>query len=385
MNIRTVMQREFRRMFIEDGTAACFFIGIPLAYLLLFGILYQGNTVNYIPTVVFDQDQTALSRNLVQAFDDSERFQVVAYVATQEELERYIGEKKAQVSISIPVNFARDIKKGLSAPLLFEVNGSNIIFANTAISAAQDLIGKVYPEIAKTLIEVAGMPPGESYHRANPVEVGIRVLNNPTFGYTNFLLIGLGVYALQLGIMLTVGPLVNREYKQLTVWKGTATSVILLGKMLVYWICGLIVFIAYALICFYLFHLPFHGTVVNLLWIGSSYVFTVAALGCLIGTIAPDEVFAAILPLLYIMPSLLFSGYIWPQTTMNTFGLVFSLLVPVGYAADNMRDLMLNGYAPQLFHNTMVLYVAGVVLLTASGGIFNLRRRKSRPERGAAV
>lgn len=363
-------------MFVQDRTAACFFIGIPLVYLLLFGILYLKNTVTYIPAVVYDQDQTSLSRSLIQAFDDSERFHIVAYVTDQAEMEQFMREKKAQVSIAIPVHFARDIQKGVAAPLLFEVNGSNIIFANTAISAAQDLIGKVYPGIAKKLIEVSGTPPGQSWYHASPVEVGIRILNNPTFSYTNFLLIGLGVYALQLGMMLTIGPLMNREFLKLTAWKGVSALKVLLGKLLAYWLCGFAVFIAYAFICFHVFYLPLRGEFVNLLLIGSAYVFVIAALGCFIGTIAPTEVFAAILPLLYIMPSLLFSGYIWPQMAMNTFSKVFSLLVPVGYMADNTRDLMLNGYAPCLFHDTLVLYLAGTGLLMVSAGIFGYRRKR---------
>lgn len=365
-------------MFIKDRTAACFFIGIPIVYVLLFGILYVGNTVNYIPTIVYDEDQTALSRMVIQAFEDSERFQVIAYAGTQEELEQAMREKKTQAGISIPVNFSRDIKKGASAPLLFEVNGSNIIFANTAISAAQDLIGKVYPGIAKNLIETAGIPPGKSSHLANPVEVGIRILNNPTFGYTNFLLIGLGVYALQMSIILTVGPLVNREFQQLSAWRETATPRILLGKLLMYWLCGFVTFTAYVLICIHLFMLPFRGQVSSLVLLGSAYVFAVAALGCLIGAIAPNEVFAALMPLLYIMPSLLFSGYIWPVMSMNTFSKIFSILVPVGYMADNMRDLLLNGHAPYVCHDAAVLYIAGIILLIFACGVFSLRRSHSK-------
>lgn len=382
MKIREIVKREFHIMFVQNRSAAGFFIGIPLIYLLLFGVLYTANTVNYIPAVVCDQDQTFLSRQLVQAFADSERFQIISRVGTQEELERLMTEKEAQVGISIPVNFARDVKKGATAPVLLEVNGSNIIFANTAISAAQDLVGKFYPQISKQLIETAGVLPGRAAYCANPVEVGIRVLNNPTFGYTNFLLIGLGLYALQIGMMLTVGPLVNREFQHADQWRETSVPAILLGKIVVYWLCGFLTFVAYVMICVHLFTLPFRGVVIQAALLGAAYVFAVAALACLIGVIAPNEEFAALFPLLYIMPSLLFSGYIWPLMSMNTFSYVFSRLVPIGYVADNMRDLMLNGHAPALLHDTVILGVAGIVLLVISSGLFGWRRRKNDISRG---
>ncbi|MEN6565016.1 MAG: ABC transporter permease [Veillonellales bacterium] len=365
-------------MFIKDRSAACFFIGIPIVYVLLFGTLYLKNTVNYTATVVYDEDQTALSREVVRAFEDSDRFRIVAYVDTQEELEQYMREKKSLVGVAIPLHFSRDIKKGVSAPILFEVDGSNIIIANTLIGSAQDLIGKVYPAIAQDLIGVIGMSPGASSHYASPIDVETRILNNPTFGYTNFLLIGLGVYALQTGIVLTVGPLVNREFQRLDAWKETATPLILAGKMLAYWLCGVLTFIGYVLICVYVFTLPFRGGIGELLLLGSGYVFSVAAVGCFIGTVAPGEVMAVLMPLLYIMPALLFSGYIWPQMIMNTFSYVFAKSVPIGYMADNMRDLMLNGYAPHLLHDAGILYMSGLVLLVAAGGIFSLRRKHSK-------
>ena len=89
-----------------------------------------------------------------------------------------------------------------------------------------------------------------------------------------------------------------------------------------------------------------------------------------------NEVYAVQLPMIYIMPALLFSGYIWPHLAMNEFSLAFSKILPLTYMADNVRDLMLSGYAPFLFRDIAILSVFSVVLLAVSTLIFAKRRSR---------
>ncbi len=371
-----VIKREFRLLVTEDRLAALLFGGIPLIYVLLFGILYWEDTVNHIPIVIYDQDQTAVSRSLIQAFDDSRRFQVVAYASTQEEFEQYMREKKAQAGLAIPDDFSRRIKRGIISPVLFEANAANILFSNSAIAAAQEIVANVAAGIGQKLVEAGGPPPDDSLEKAVPFHIRLRVISNPTFSYTNFILAGLGANGLQIGIILVVGPLINKEYQRLRTRPETAGPLLLLGKILVYWLYGMVIFLAYTLISIKWFYLPYNGGIGQLLLIGSAYVFALATLGCLIGAIAPNPIMAAVIPLLYIMPALLFSGYIWPRMAMNTFSLIFSRLAPIAYIADNVRDLLLTGYAPHLFPDALVLYAAGVVLLIISLATFACRRSR---------
>ena len=364
-------------MFVKERTAGIIFVGVPLIYVLLFGNLYDEDTINHIPAVVYDQDQTSLSRSVVQAFDDSRRFRIISYVNTQEEFEEWLREKRAIVGISIPSDFSRHVKKGLGSEVLFEANAGNILFSNSAIASAQEIISNVSAAIGKSLLEAGGELPNDSVKKASPLAVRVRVMNNPTFAYTNFILPGLGANGLQIGIILVAGPLMNQEYRRLNTWYGVKTPVIVLGKLLTYWLCGCTVFIVYTLMAVYWFLLPCRGAWGTMLLIGSAYVFAIAAIGCLIGAIAPDEVQAALLPLLYIMPALLFSGYIWPQLSMNTFSRIFSAVAPISYIADNMRDLMLSGYAPHVFHDAFVLYAAGTIVLILAIMAFGVRRSKA--------
>ena len=77
MNIWQIFKREVHCMFIKDWRRANFIFGASIAYLVIFSLLYAPHVVQNVPLVICDEDQTQLSRSLVQAFADSERFQIV--------------------------------------------------------------------------------------------------------------------------------------------------------------------------------------------------------------------------------------------------------------------------------------------------------------------
>lgn len=363
-------------MFVGEPKTALMLIGIPVVYIVLFGLVYMSNSVKYMPTVVYDQDQTQLSRNLTQAFADSERYEIVAYVTTQEEMEKYLREDKAKVAVVVPPKFTHDVKVGIGSQVLVEVNGSNLMFANAVITSAQEIVQTFSAGVGRNLVEAVGQMPSEALKKAVPIQFGVRILNNPTFSYSNFILAGLGANGLQLGIMLAICTALTREYTRLDDWKGVSSRRVVLGKLFPYWIFGVVAFTLYAAIAINVFDIPFRGSIGSLFLIGTAFAFAVVAVGAIYSAISPDEVYAVQLPMIYIMPAFLFSGYVWPHLAMNDFSLAFSKTLPLTYMADNVRDLMLNGYAPFLLQDAMILMLFGTVLLAVSTLVFSIRRKK---------
>ncbi len=78
----------------------------PLLFCIFFGMIYKENTVRHIPMVIYDQDQSNLSRSLIKVYHDSERFDIKYYADTQEEMSKLLSDDKAQVGLGIPVNFS---------------------------------------------------------------------------------------------------------------------------------------------------------------------------------------------------------------------------------------------------------------------------------------
>lgn len=376
MNITDLLRQELRALFWCKFPAALWLFGVPLLFCLLFGLVYSPNVVKHIPLVVYDQDQTATSRIAVQAFLDSERYDVIAQVTSQEAVDQYLTNHDAEASLVIPPDFSKNIKLGHSTQLLMEVNATNLMYANTILSTSQEIVQTLSVGISQKMLEGVNKLPDQALRLAMPVRFSVRILNNPTLSYSNFVLPGLGANGLQIGIILVASTLLTGEYRRLSLWKNVSSAALVIGKLLPIWLVSIAAFFAYIAYLIQAFAIPFRGDVMSLLMIGGAFTFAIVGVGLFFSAVSPNEIMAIQSPVLYIMPAFLFSGYSWPVLAMNDFSQTFSALLPLSYAGDTLRDILLVGYAPELLKNTIILLVFGASLSLLAIAVFAFRRRR---------
>ena len=376
MRLKDVIKYEFFYMFRLNQKVALVLLGLPILYTILFGFVYNANSVKNMPTLIYDQDQTPASSALIQAISDSDRYKIVSEVNTQEDMEEYLYTNEALVAVVIPPNFARDIKLGRSSQIMITVNSANLMFSNSILGSVAEIIQTFSTGVGQKSIEGLNQMPSQALSNAAPIRLAVRVLHNPTFSYSNFMLTGMDANGLQLAIMIAICFILAREYTNIIHLKDISAAVILIGKLLPYWLCAMISYVAYIVINILFFGSPFRGDIGSLLLIGCAFTFAITNIGAFYSAIAPSQIYAVQLPMLYIMPSYLFSGYSWPLLAMNDFSRGFAATMPITYAADVMRDILLAGYSPTLFANTAILFAFGGVLFCLSCIIFSLRRKR---------
>ena len=383
MNFWHIFKRELRQLFIKDARRAFYLFGASAVYVIFFGLLYSPGVVKYVPIVVYDQDQTQLSRSLVQAFEDSERYEVIAYVTTQEEMEEYLRNKKAQAALAVPPDFSREIKQGRASQILLEANGSNIVIANAVMTSAQEIMMEFSAGIGKGLVEAIGQMPDQAMNRVAPIDFRLRVINNPTLSYLNFFVLGVAMAALQQGILLSVGGSMTRErFGELS---GVHPVTVMMGKLSPYWIGGTLSYFLALLISAEVFDIPLRGSMLSLMLLGTVFSFAVAAMGSLMAAVCKDEVGFTQMSLTYTVPAFIYSGYAWPIHSMDGFSTAMSHLFPLTYIGDNVRDLMLSGHAPLLTYGIAVLGCIGLSCFMISVLIYGRRIETSQESKQAAV
>lgn len=385
MTLKEIVLLELQALFRRKSPVVLLLFGVPLLYSLLFGCAYSNNVIKYVPTVIYDQDQTTTSRALSQAYIDSERYQVVAQVTSQEAMEQSLRENEALVAISIPPKFAQNIKLGMASEILIEANSTNNMFANAVISSSQEIIQTFSVATGQKLLEAINQMPAPALRSAAPVKLGVRIVNNPTTSYTNFMLAGLVANGLQIAILLVAGTLIVREYSQLSCWQGTSSASIVVGKLLPCWLCAMGAFITCLGVITVFFGVPFRGNPASILLLGSAFTFLVINLSFFFSAITSNEVNALQVPLLYIMPGLLYSGLSWPQLSMNDFAQVFSSLMPLTYMADTLRDLLLAGYSSTLLKNIFIMFASGSGLCLITIFVFSKHRKKFQNQTAKGV
>jgi ABC-2 type transport system permease protein len=147
---------------------------------------------------------------------------------------------------------------------------------------------------------------------------------------------------------------------------------LVLGKLLPYFFIG---FFELCNILFFMrvvFRVPMHGNVFLLVFLSLPYIFVSLSLGMLISSKANTQGQAMQLAFLTILPSIFFSGYIFPRETMPLGFYLISYLVPASYFINITRGIILRGASLQhLWTDGLALFAMGTILLVIAARRFS--------------
>lgn len=359
--------------------------GVPFIFTLLFGYLYSSNVIKNIPMVIYDQDQSQVSRALIQAFSDSERYEIVGQVDSQEELDEYIKEKKAMAALTIPNHLSRDIKQSKIVNLSMEINAANIMYANSVLSTYPEITGLASVGVAVKQLEAMFQPPAQAVRTAAPARINVRVIDNPTAAYSNFVLPGFTINGWMIAMYLVTSTLLTADYFDLA-RRNLPTWAIITGKLLPCWLLAMTSFaLSFTLLIGY-FHVPLRGSVLHLLSVAGAFSFAVSAFGLFVSSITPNIILVIVNFAVYIMSAFLCCGYSWPSIAFNEFGSIYSAMLPITYCAVTIREVMLSAASPDMLKNILILLAFGIGCCLLATTILSLRYKKinahAQPEEG---
>ena len=375
MKVWHVFKQEWHWLWQGRFPVAAILFLLPLAFTLAFGIIYYQNSVERIPLVICDEEQSVVSRTIVQAYSDAEKFQLVDQVTRSEDMVDDLNSGKALVGLYIPEDLSKQVKLGNPVPLMLTVNSANNMFGNAALTAASEINKTLFVGIAAKLLEAGNQLPAAAMNMAYPVRLGIRIVNNPTAGYTPFMLAGLTMNGLQIAIMLVLCPLIAREFRYHGYEKSIPSWLILGAKVLCVLVMAVPSFFLSLGFLYYSFAVPVQGSLAALAVMITAFCLAVASIMVLFAVLSPDAVMSIEMPLLYIMPGLLYSGLSWPDFYMSDVAAAIAQIFPMRHAADSVRDILLAGYAPALVSQSLQLLLMGAGAFVLGTAIFALRRR----------
>lgn len=368
-----IFLREVQYIFRKDVRRAEFIFGASIAYLIIFGLLYAPHVVKNVPIVICDESQTHLSRSLVQAFADSERFNIIAQPPAQEDMQQALREKTAYAAVHIPRDFYQNIAAGRSSGVLLTVNGINLVVTNAVTTAAQEIIAAYNQDVSARTMEKAGLLPTMAQNKTAPLTLAVRVTHNTTLSYLNFFVIGLAMAAFQQGIFLAVGASIIGDRQNVHEFMAAHPLQIMAGKLLPYFLFGIVSFFLSLLVSISVFDIPLRGSLGSLFMLSTAFIVTAIGLSSLVASLCDSEVNYTKLSLSYSVPAFTLSGYLWPEASMDAFSQVIAYTFPVFYLSDAVRDLMLAGYSPLLYRNIAALLAMGLVLTGLSAFVYSRR------------
>ncbi len=320
---------------------------MPFAYTILLGSLYLPKRVTEIPTYVIDQDNSALSREIVHAVDRHEYFNVTGRAASETEFRRAVIDRKAYVCVIIPPHFQSDIKKGKHVKLLGLVDGSNLLISNSAYKGVATIAGTYSTGVEMKKLGMRGTPGEYLVTNAMPIDTSVRVWYNPAFTYTDFIMPGLIAAVVQQIALLGVALAFTKEMSHglvPTIFKITSSPLeVLATKGILYTSINMFTaFGAYSLI-FLLFGVPLTGSVFLLALLLFVFIIALVALGLCVSVLCKDETFATEVLMLLSLPSFLLSGYTWPTFSMIPAIKAISYVFPLTHFVMPIRSVVAQG------------------------------------------
>ncbi len=346
-----ILVKEFLHIRRQPSTIF-FMLVVPVIQTIIFGYAID-TQIEHIPLAVYDLDGRRYARELVEAFVNTQRFDVVARVQDETTFRRALSSGDAKAGLTIPANYSDRIVSGEQAQVQVLIDGSDSQVATTALNTAQLLGVNLSMRMARPKVEAVQTPPsrGPAGRPELPIEVRPRLLYNPDLESARFFVPGLVGIILQLVTLFLTSFAIVRERELGTLEQLFATPVgrqaLLLGKLFPYAIVGFVETLIVLSVMIYVFDVPIRGSIPLLIVLSMLFMVCSLGLGLLVSTIAKSQVEAVQFAFVVMLPSVLLSGFVFPRSQMPLPIYAISFAIPVTYFIEILRGIVLRGAAFQ--------------------------------------
>ena len=321
--IWTFARREAKEL-LRDKIRLFFAVFGPLIIMasVSWGISFDVRNLKF---AVYDRDQTAASRELVEYFDGSRYFLQQPPIQSEAEIDTVLKSSGAILVIDIPSGFGRDLARGLKPEVGFYVDGS-MPFNATNI---RGYIGSLITAYTKDRIAESGLP----VSLKAPAGIEPRFMYNQDFDSINAIAPGVMMLVLMMipAMMSAVGVVREREIGSIANFYASPAAVAqyLIGKQLPYIAVGMVNFAAMMLMIIYLFGVPLKGSFAGLAIGTLLMVSATTALGLLISCFVRSQLAAIFATAIITMiPAQTYSGFLYPLSTMEGGALIIGKIFP---------------------------------------------------------
>jgi ABC-2 type transport system permease protein len=337
--IGAMIFKEVRQMARDPSTIAMMFF-FPIIQLAIFGYAIN-NDPRHLPLAVEANDNSAFSRSIVGALRTTQYFDVTEIAGNYGQADRLIAEGKAQFVLTIPTDFARRLVRGERPQLLLTVDATDPASTGPAVSAVSEAVSQA---LARDLIG----PLSVRQQAPPPVEVVLHRSFNPEGITSHNTVPGLLAIILSMTMVALTAMSVTRETEQGTMENLLATPLrpieVMVGKIVPYFLLGFVqvcVVLAFAIV---VFKVPFVGSLGLLVAVTLLFTLVSLALGFTISTLVESQVQSMMASMLYLMPSILLSGFAFPYRGMPVWAQWLAELLPPTHYIRLVRGIMLKGW-----------------------------------------
>lgn len=310
-------------------------VGMPILVMLIVPLVTTLDVKN-VGVAVVDNDRTELSRRMVTDMDASEYLSVTGCYFSYNAAFRQIEEGKADVIVTIPQDYQKDLEGGGKPELNLKANGVN---ATKGTLGAQYVIRSMANTATSWLAEQ-----GISLQLSEPASVN---LYNPTLDFRNYMIPALMVVLLIIicGFLPTLNLVSEKETGTIEAMNVTPVGRLefVLSKLILYWVVGILVVTVGMLIGWLVYGLVPEGRVACIYLAAILFSLVMSGLGVFIANLSSTVLQSIFMTFAFIIVFQLMSGLFTPIASMPQWAQCITYAIPPRYFIEIMRSVYLKG------------------------------------------
>lgn len=317
--------------------------------------------ITNIPLMVLDQDQTAISREILEVLENTTTFQLSEWTQDFNTIERAMERGAINVALIIPPGFERQFNALRGKPsLMVLLNGSESVAATAALRAVEG-VGRTFSE--RMVVQRLNFGEG-TFDSFAP---SVRVWFNESLSEALY------TVPAELGLMLEFTVLIfaalsisrEREFgtlEQLLVMPFSSFEIIV-GKALPVVIIAFVDFVLMLSLTALVFDVPIRGSIILLFLMALGYIFVELGKGLVISVSSRTQHQAFLMVTMIGMIDIMFTGYTVPVESMPKALQVFANIIPAYHWLKIFRGITLKGVGVEvLWPNILALAFLGLVI-----------------------
>jgi ABC-2 type transport system permease protein len=349
----------------RDRVTFAMIVMVPLMQLMLFGYAINTNP-RHLPTAVLLQEQTDIGRSIIKALENTKYFDVTHVIQDEAEFDRLLASGTVLFAIEIPANFERAVRRGDRPALLVAADATDPVAAGSAVAALGTLV-------ETALAHDRAIPDGAT----PPFEIRTHARYNPAANSSLNIVPGLVGTILTMTMLVFTAMSVTREIERGTMESLLSMPItpleIMLGKIIPYIVVGFIQATLIIGIGIELFGVPLLGSLLLLALLSTLFITTNLSIGYTFSTIAENQLQAIQMSMMFFLPNILLSGFMFPFAGMPVWAQWIGETLPLTHYLRIVRAIMLKG-ATLSNLSFDIWALAGLMLIAMTIAITRFRR-----------
>jgi ABC-2 type transport system permease protein len=308
---------------------------MPLLQLLLFGYAIN-STPRDLPTAVLLQENSDIGRRILKSIENTRYFKVVRILHDDDEFDRVLASGQVLFAIEIPRDFERALRRGDRPAILVAADATDPVATGAPLGALGALV-------QSALVHERGLPDS-----GTPLfEFRTHARFNPAAATSLNIVPGLVGIILTMTLLIFTALSVTREIERGTMENLLSMPItpveVMLGKIAPYVIVGFVQATLIISVGVLLFGVPIFGSLPLLAFLSTLFIATNLAVGYTISTIAQTQLQAMQMSMMFLLPSILLSGFMFPFAGMPVWARWIGECMPLTHYLRIVRSIMLKG------------------------------------------